>query len=307
MSSPAAETAGRPLVGVLLVVLASLSFAFADTLTKYLATHHPLPVVLAVRYVVNLVLIVAIFLPRLRSALWRADRKVLVVIRSLSLAIGSLTAGWALQLMPIGETVAIIYLSPFIVMMLAFPLLGERVPALGWVGVAVGFLGVLLIVRPGGNLHPLGVAFALSNTVLATIYALLTRLLARTETTTSMMFHVAWIGAAIFVVLAIPSLGSFAPPPLDLLMMVGLGSLMTVGHFLFTAAYREAPASLLAPVSYLHLVWAGGLGWVVFSHIPDALSITGMALVAVAGAGVALNAHLQHRRAAEALTPPMEV
>jgi drug/metabolite transporter (DMT)-like permease len=312
MKSIAAATAGRPLLGVLLVVLASFAFALADTLTKHLAPLYPLPVILAIRYVVNLALIALIFWPRMRSGLWRARRMVLLIVRALCLAVGSLTAGWALQVMPLGETIAIIYLSPFLVMLLAFPLLGERVPALGWVGAAVGFAGVLLVVRPGAALDPMGVLFALSNAILSTGYSLLTRLLTRTETTTSMLFHTAWVGAAIFVVLAIPSLNGFAPSAVDIGLMVLLGALMTVGHFLFTAAYREAPASLVAPVTYLHLVWAGGLGWIVFSHIPDPLSIAGMVLVAAAGAGVALNAHLQRRRSVAAAevtppTPPMEV
>lgn len=296
------------MLGILLVLLASLSFAAADTLTKHLALLYPLPVVLAVRYLVNLVLIAIIFWPRVRARLWAAQRVVLVVLRALSLAVGSLTAGWALQVMPLGETISIIYLSPFLVMMLAFPLLGERVPVVGWLGAALGFAGVLLIVRPGAALDPMGIIFALSNAGLSTVYALLTRLLARTETTSSMMFHTAWIGAAIFVVLALPSLGAFAPSQLDVALMVMLGALMTIGHFLFTAAYREAPASLLAPVSYLHLAWAGGLGWIVFGHIPDAVSIAGMALVMVAGAGVALNAHLERRSwaRATALPPPLD-
>lgn len=66
------------------------------------------------------------------------------------------------------------------------------------------------------------------------------------------------------------------------------GALATAGHFLFTAAYREAPASLLAPVNYLHLVWATMLGWAAFAHIPDSISQIGMALVVAAGVTVAI-------------------
>src|SRR5690349_9378560 len=101
MSSREAATAGRPLLGVLLVVLASFAFALADTLTKHLAPLYPLPAVLAIRYLINFVLIVLIFWPTLRSRLWRAQRMVLIIIRALSLAVGSLSAGWALQLMPL--------------------------------------------------------------------------------------------------------------------------------------------------------------------------------------------------------------
>ena len=71
-------------------------------------------------------------------------------------------------------------------------------------------------------------------------------------------------------------------------MMLLLGALATLGHFLFTAAYREAPASLLAPVGYLHLVWAGGLGLLIFGHVPDGWGLAGMALVCASGVAVAL-------------------
>ena len=197
--------------------------------------------------------------------------------------------------MPVGETVAIIYLAPFAVMALSVPLLGERVSSIGWAGAAIGFLGVLLIVRPGGSLDPLGVGIALVNAALATAYHLLTRLLSRTETTVSMLFHSSWVGALIFCILAVPDLPGFAPSPIDIGLMLALGCLMTLGHYLFTAAYRQAPASLLAPVNYLHLVWSSGLGWLVFGHAPEGLSLLGIVLVALAGAGIAVHAHLRQR------------
>lgn len=296
MKDHAGAAAARPMAGILLVVLATFAFALADTLTKHLAMLYPVPVILAFRYLVNVALLAMFLLPTFGVRLWRAQRLWLVVLRGICLAAASLTMGWALRLMPVGETVAIIYLAPFAVMLLAVPLLGERVSAVGWTGAAVGFVGVLLIARPGGSLDPLGVFFALLNAGLATAYHLLTRLLGRTESTASMLFHTAWVGAAIFCFLAAPSLKDFAPPLFDIGLMVVLGALATVGHFLFTAAYREAPASLLAPINYLHLVWAGGLGWIVFGHVPEGWSLLGMAMVAAAGAAVALNSHLRHRR-----------
>ena len=296
MAESGTAVPARPMVGILFVVLATLAFALSDTVTKHLAMRYPVPVVMALRYLVNLGLLTLFLWPGLGARLWQARRTWLILTRGLCLAGASLTMAWALRVMPVGETVAIIYLAPFAVMLLAVPLLGERVSTVGWAGAALGFVGVLLIVRPGGSLDPLGVFFALVNAGLATAYHLLTRLLSRTETTTSMLFHTAWVGAVIFCVMAIPSLHGFAPSVSDVGLMALLGALMTIGHFLFTAAYREAPASLLAPVNYLHLVWAGGLGWLVFAHIPDGWSLLGMAMVTAAGVAVALNSHLQHRR-----------
>ncbi len=184
--------------------------AAADTLTKHLASIYPVPVVVAVRYVVNVGLLALFLGPRFGSGLWATKRTWLVLARGLCLAGAALTMALALRLMPVGEAVAIVYLAPFGMMLLAGPLLGEKVSAIGWLGVALGFLGVILIARPGSGLNPLGVTFALINAGLSTFYHLLTRLLSRTESTVAMLFHTAWVGAVIFCVLAIPQLPAVA-------------------------------------------------------------------------------------------------
>jgi drug/metabolite transporter (DMT)-like permease len=268
-----------------------LAFAMGDVLVKDLTSRHSAPLVIGLRFAVNLALLVIVLAPRHGPLLWRTERTWLVLLRALILCLGSLMMALALRRLPLGETVAILYLFPFATMILAVPLLGERVGLGGWLGAAAGFAGVLLILRPGTGLDPLGVVFALINTALAVAYHLMTRLLARTETTMALLFHVALTGTIVFCV-AIPFTAQGPlPSPGDLGLMALLGVLATVGHFLLTSAYREAPASLLAPVNFLHLVWAGVLSWLVFGHLPDALSLAGMALVCAAGAAIALRAH----------------
>ena len=128
------------------------------------------------------------------------------------------------------------------------------------------------------------------NAGLGAAYHLLSRVLARTESTIAMLFHTALVGTLIFGVMMLWTGIGPMPTGFDWLLLLALGALATLGHFLFTAAYREAPASLLAPVNYMHLVWAGILGWLVFNHVPDALTLFGMAMVAAAGVGVAVQA-----------------
>jgi drug/metabolite transporter (DMT)-like permease len=279
---------GHAFKGVALVVLATLGFALSDVMTKHLTTLYAVALVVAGRYLVNVGLLAVFLGPRHGAGLWRTRRTGLVILRALCLSAASLTMGLALRLMPVGETVAIIYLAPFAVMALAVPLLGERVPLGGWISAALGFAGVLLIVRPGGGLDTLGVVLAVANAGFAAAYHLLTRVLARTETTLALLFHTALIGALVFcAMLPVFGLGPL-PGPGDIALIAALGLLATLCHYLFTLAYREAPASLLAPVNYLHLVWAGLLGWVAFGHVPDATSLAGMALVTLAGVAVAL-------------------
>lgn len=276
--------------GVALVVAATFLFAVADTLGKHLALLYSTLLILAARYVVNLAIVTAVMLPRHGAALWRTQRTGLVVIRGLCLAVASVTMLMALRIMPVAETVAIIYVAPVLVMLGAARLLGERISPLGWVSVGLGFLGVLLFARPGSGLDPLGVALSLGNACLATGYHLLTRVLSRTETTMALMFHTALVGAAVFVILALSLPSGPMPDATGIGLMLALGAFATVAHLLFTSAYREAPASTLAPVNYMHIAFATALGWLVFRQIPDALGALGMLAIAAAGVLAAVRA-----------------
>lgn len=282
---------GNAMKGVLLVTFAVMLFALGDVLTKWLTMLYAVPLVIALRYLVNLTLLVIVLAPRHRHAMLATNRTGLVILRAACLVAASLTMGIALRYMPVGETVAVIYIAPIFVMVLSIPLLGEKVALIGWIGAVIGFLGVLLIVRPSAGLEPVGVTFALINAGFSAAYHLLSRVLARSESTIALLFHTAVIGTLAFgAMLVFSGLGPM-PQGVDWLFLLVLGALSTVGHFLLTAAYREAPASLLAPVNYMHLIWAGLLGWLVFAHTPDALTIFGMGLVATAGIAVALRTH----------------
>jgi drug/metabolite transporter (DMT)-like permease len=97
------------------------------------------------------------------------------------------------------------------------------------------------------------------------------------------MFHTALVGAVVFVAPAIALPHEALPGWRDLALMGALGAVATAGHLLFTSAYREAPASTLAPVNYLHIAFATLLGWLVFGQMPDALGFAGMGAIAAAG------------------------
>jgi drug/metabolite transporter (DMT)-like permease len=281
-------TSLQPLRGVLLVVAATLLFATNDTANKLLVTEYNVPLVVAIRYIVHSILMIAILAPTRGRELVETKRTGLVIVRALCLVVATLFAGLALQRMPVAETTSIIYLSPIIVVLLARPLLGETIGAIGWIAAIAGFAGVLLIVRPGGGLDPLGVGFVLCNVVVTVSYYLLSRVLARTERTLALLFYSA-LGGAICFGIALPwTLHGEAPTPLQIGLFLSLGVSAGLGHYFFTAAHRFAPSSVLAPVNYLHLVWAGLLGWLVFGHVPELLTIVGMAIVAGAGVMVAL-------------------
>ena len=298
----------QALRGVFLVMAAVFVFACSDVVTKYLAMRYPVPLVLAIRYAVNLVLLLALFGPRYGRSLFATKRTGMVVFRAASLVVSSLCMGLALKVMPVAEAIAIVYLAPFGVLLLAARVLGEKATWQGWLAALIGFCGVLLICRPGAGLASLGIVFALLTAAFTTVYFLLSRSLVATETTEAMLFYVAATGAAVFSVML--PWNWFGPEfsALDLTLLFALGVIALAGHYLFTAAYRFAPASLLSPVNYMQLFWAGGISWAVFGHVPDPLSAFGIALVAAAGSGIALWTHYSRQERTPVLTKesPME-
>ena len=277
---------------IVLVLGAVFLFACQDTIGKYLFASHSVPFVQAVRYGVNLLLILAIFTPQMGLGFMRTNRPVLAIARGLALALGSLTGGLALRVMPMAETNSILYLNPLFVLFLAQPLLGEKVKWYGWVATAIGFAGLLFIVRPGSNLSTIGIFYSFLCLITAAIYPLLSRLLSRSESTQTLMFYVAITGTVYYFVQLPWTTPSSLPTWFDLAMMGALGVVSFCGHSLFTLAYARAPVTLLAPFTYVHIAWATLLGWLVFNQIPDGTTFVGIVLIAVAGVG---NAVMNHR------------
>lgn len=288
--TPVSLPVAAPLRGVLLLAAAVLLFALMDTTNKYLTASFAVPLVVAMRYLVNLALLMVFVAPRQGKRLYQTKRTGLVLLRSASLVVASFFMGLALQRMPVAECTAIIFLAPLLLVLVAGPLLGERPGLVGWTAALAGFAGVLLIVRPDSGLDPVGLACLCVTTTCTVVYNLLSRVLARTESTMAMLFYSALVGAVAFGAYLPWSIGQVLPTLWQWALLLSLGVTGGIGHFLFTTAFRHAPVSVLAPVNYLQLVWAGLLGWLVFGHVPDSLTLTGMAVVSAAGVAVALNA-----------------
>ena len=289
------HTAARPLRAIVLVTGAVFLFACMDATTKYLVAEYPAPIVIAVRYIVHCLLMVVLLAPTMGRQLVQTRRTGLVLVRAACLAATSLAMALALIRLPVAEATAIVFLSPLIVAVVGGLVLRERI---GWVGslaAVAGFVGVLLIVRPGGGLDPVGVALALTGAVLIAMYQLLSRVLAATESTMALLFYGALFGSILYGVSAPWFLDGQVPSLLQVGLFLSMGVTGGLGHFLFTAAHRHAPATTLAPVMYVQLLWASLLGWLVFNDVSDSLSILGMVVVALSGVAVVLKSRWTRR------------
>jgi drug/metabolite transporter (DMT)-like permease len=290
---PSAGTPRVPLRGMLIYALALLFFSGMDALSRYLALRHPVPQVAWLRYSVHLLLMTVIFVPSMGRGLVHTQRRCLILLRSVCLFSITLCMMFALRRLPLAEVTSIVFVGPLLVVLFARPVLGEHIGVVRWVGVLVGFCGVLLVVRPSGALDGTGVALALAAALSNTAYQLMTRILSHTENPVVMLYYSALVGTVLFGV-SLPWFWFEATPSLfDALLYGSLGVLGFVGHLCFTLAYRDAPASLLAPITYLQLVWAGLLGWLIFGQLPDGLTLLGMLIVAGSGVVVAISGRAQ--------------
>lgn len=280
--------AQHPLRGILLFMLALMLFALLDATSKHLTATFAVPLLVWARYTLHFAIMLVFVAPSMRLQLVRTDNLALQIVRALALVGTTGFAMMAFRSMPLAEATAVLFLSPLLVTLLAGPFLGERIGAGRWAAVVVGFAGVILIARPGGALTLAGVLWALAGAACYAAYQLLTRRLSHAEHPLTLLFYTALVGTAVMS-LALPWFWfEFSPSTLQWLQIASLGFYGGVGHFILIRAFRLAPASTLTPFGYTQLIWAGLLGWLVFGHIPDALSAAGMAVIAASGLWLAL-------------------
>ena len=183
----------------------------------------------------------------------------------------------ALNHLPIADALAIFFVNPLVIVILSALILRERVGPRRWAAVAVGFVGTLIIIRPGlVEVNP-GTVFALGSGVALGSYLALTRTMAGAVDAMVLTFQTSAIGAGVMT-LALPFLWQ-APSPMQWAMLASLGVIATLGHVLITKAYEHGEASMLAPLAFTEIVMATILGWWFFGDLPDRWTVLGVTIL----------------------------
>ena len=272
----------RPGLGITLTVVATLCFALLDTVSQYLGPAVPVLMMVWIRYLTQASMTTALLLPQHGRTLWHTRMPLWQLLRAL-LMVGSNTLAFlSLQLVPVGELTAIGMLVPLLVTVLAALLLGEHVPRIGWVLVAGGLAGALMVVRPkGGGLHA-GLLLPLLLVLVNASYQVVTSRMVRTEHPGTTHFYTGIIGLVCCSLLLPWGWQPMAQPKLwALAALVGL--LGSIGHYLLIRAYSLAPAARLTPFLYAQVVFATLTGWLAFGHTPDRWTVLGIALILLCG------------------------
>jgi drug/metabolite transporter (DMT)-like permease len=281
LTDAAHEQRRQRLIGIGLMCGAVAAFACLDCMAKYLGTHMDVMQVVGVRYVSAFLIALLFSNPISRPGLLRTGRPLLQLGRSVLLLGSTVFNFMAFRYLQLDEALSILFSTPFLVAILAGPVLGEWV-GWRWTAIMVGFLGVLVVVRPGlGGLQwaallSLGSAFCYAG------YSITTRMLSTIDTSETTLFYANLFGFVVMVPV-LPFI--WTPPPswIDVVLMVAVGVFGAGGHFLLILAHRNAPASVLSPFIYTQIIWATTFGYLVFADVPNHWTVAGAGIVIASG------------------------
>jgi len=277
-----ASAAGRNLFGVFLIVLSLTIIPFGDGIAKLLGEQgYPAIQITWARYSVHL--FITFFL-----VLKFSGRKGLVpnnlpiqLVRCVLVVFATVCFFTSLQFLPLADAIAIVFIAPLVMTILSGPLLGERVGIWRWSSVVVGFVGVLIIIRPGGDSFIWESLWALVAAIGFGLYVVLTRKASGQNTPLVSLFFMGFIGA---IILSFIVPFQWVPPKSeDWMLFLTVGLCATLGHGLLIWATDFIEASIIAPLHYVEIIGAVIIGYWLFGDLPDFYTIVGCGIVVVAG------------------------
>ena len=264
----------------------------------------PVLMVAWARYAVHTALMTAVVLPSRGKAIFHTQSLPRQLVRGLLMITTTVLFFSVLARLPLAEATAINFMAPLFLMAMAPWLLHEAHRLHRWLGVLAGFVGMLVVVRPGAQLDPLGVALGLATALAFAFFQIATRRVAHDDPLTTNYYG--GLFGTIALTFALPWF--WQTPQLNIwqwLLLISTGVTGFLGHWLQIAAFRKSPATLLAPFSYLQIAAAAALGWLVFDQLPGKTTAVGIGMICLAGLGVALTeARMAWRRSREVRETP---
>ena len=284
LSAPARERRSR-LTGIALMTGAVACFACLDASAKYLNGYIDTLEVVWARYFFSLVTVFTL-LPRYGLfGLVGTTRLGLQAGRGSLILATTLLAFVALRFLPIADTYAISFVAPLMVAAASVPLLGETIGRGQWLAILGGFLGVLVVVRPGLGAFSWAAGLPLLMAVGNVAVQIMTRRMSVGEGAATTMFYTSLAGS-IGMSILLPFV--WTPPSVAAwLLMAMMGAAGFAGQLLLFLAFRAAPASLVSPFAYTQIVWAIPIGWLAFGDLPDVATVCGGAIVVLSGLALA--------------------
>jgi drug/metabolite transporter (DMT)-like permease len=269
-------------IGIGLVTLTTLCFAMLDTAAKWLVLALPVLQVVWLRFLTHSLFSLLIFGPSMGLKLVRWHYPRLQLLRGMMLATMTGLNFWALQYLQLAETGAMQFSVPILIAILSGWLLGERLDTRRWLAIATGFVGVLIIIRPGTQAFHPAILLSAGNAILYAFFNMLTRRLAEHEHPATMQLASAMVATLVLTPFAMwtwqtPSNGW------QWLILAIAGLSGGAGHYFAAQAHRFASASVLGPFLYQQILYMTLGGWLVFGQVPDQAVLLGASVVVSSG------------------------
>ena len=293
--------ADRPFKGIALVLASTIFLGASDVTAKYLSATLPSIEIAWIRFLVFALIMAPAMLPGSPLFALQTNRRGLHLLRGAALVGSSLFFISGLAYLPIAEASATGFVAPLFVTALSIAFLGEKVGLRRWIATGIGLVGVLIILRPGtGAFHP-AAFFPLVSALAWACTLIMTRMMSGTERAITTMTYSSIAG--LLILSALVPFVWVTPSWHDILFGIVIGVASTAGQWIVVLAFRYADASVLAPFSYLQLVWVSFLGFLIFGEVPDVYTVTGAAFIVASGL---YTAHRERVRRSQLLAVPGE-
>lgn len=302
MSGAALNSDNSVVRGIIAITLGVFLFSMADGFGKWfgMAGYHTTQIVFF-RYLFGLVPVAVVIWYEGVSAL-KTQKPFAHVLRGMMMFCALSLFFRGLRDVPLAEGIAVAFSAPLFVTAMSAPVLGEKVGLQRWAAVLVGFVGMLVMLRPGSAAFRFDSLFILASAFSFASVMLFTRRLSRTETNAS-MYAISTITAGLCT-LPFLTVTWITPQGGHMWLFIALGLIGGTASYFMIIAYRNAPAAVNAPFDYTALIWSMIIGWLVWQETPDAMVLLGALIVVAAGVFITYRETLKERqKAALAKTP----
>lgn len=272
-----------PTFGLGLMMVSFLLFAIMDTSAKWLVMAAiPSLQVAFLRYFVHFIWVILIYFPKNGFAITSSKIPRLQILRAFLLFSGTAFNFTALKYLPLTTTAAFFFAAPMLVCLLSIPILKEKVGIKRFAAIAVGFIGVLIIVAPWGEQFDYHIFLAIGALCGASGYFVMSRVVAGVDSNSVAQFYCAGVPTLILLPVVF-SLWEWPANSLEWGLLLLIGSLGMLGHSLLTLAHRYAEASVLAPTVYSQIIYITMFSWLIFDTIPSISTAIGVAIIVASG------------------------
>jgi drug/metabolite transporter (DMT)-like permease len=272
----------RPIIGILFMLGAATLFPIMNGMVKILHAGYAAEQIIWARNATHLLFVLALFMPRRGIAIFRTRALGVQMARSIALLASTVCFFFAVKYIALGKAATIQFITPFIVTLMAWHWLGEKLVPARLAAVLVGFLGVFVVIRPGTDVFHWADLLPVASSAFYSAYQVFTRFIADKDTPETSVVYSALIGTLAMLVF-LPFVWTTPVTLVDAVIMASLGVIGGLGHYCVARAMMHAEASVISPFNYWQIVGSSIFGLIAFGEMPDALTWVGAAIIVAAG------------------------